>query len=145
MRQHGPCFTQLVDSLLRATLLAGRFLSRSSSNISSILDGQGGGGLVYSVHRPTYSAHRPTRRTVRKLLTRQSPRFINSLLHRIGEVLLLQKEVAMSNKIAFELARMTEEVTAFKIAELTDIELDAVAGGLLAAGKEQASGVRSAG
>jgi len=51
----------------------------------------------------------------------------------------------MSNKIAFELARMTEEVTAFKIAELTDIELDAVAGGLLAAGKEQASGVRSAG
>lgn len=52
-------------------------------------------------------------------------------------MILLQKEVTMSAKFAAELARMTEEVTAFKIAELTDIELDAVAGGLLASSKEK--------
>ena len=43
----------------------------------------------------------------------------------------------MSTKFAAELARMTEEVTAFEIVELTDIELDAVAGGLLASSREQ--------
>ena len=43
----------------------------------------------------------------------------------------------MSAKFAAVLARMIEEVTAFKIAELTDIELDAVAGGLLASSKEK--------
>lgn len=52
----------------------------------------------------------------------------------------------MSTKFAVELARMTEEVTANKIAELTAVELDAVAGGhgLLAAGRENVERLGSA-
>ena len=43
----------------------------------------------------------------------------------------------MSTKFALELAALTEEVTSSKIVELTDREIETVAGGLLVRSKEQ--------
>ncbi|MDQ1159614.1 hypothetical protein QE385_004011 [Sphingomonas sp. SORGH_AS 950] len=43
----------------------------------------------------------------------------------------------MSVVVSAELAQMTEEVTSSKVVELTDIEMDAVAGGMLAMSREK--------